>query len=187
MKVASACLQCRESKRKCSRPTPGEPCYSCQQRKLQCDSRSQPQRVASEATASVATTLAIDNLSWKTTVELIEIYLDKVHDRPHSLFHPPTLWTQLRNGSTSRALIYAICAIGVKYSCRFDRQSLELQLTTEAKWLLKADLENVCLENIQTCILLSTLSAGNCENSSEALYIRKRSPPDKSTRGQLHI
>ncbi|KAL4881645.1 hypothetical protein BJY04DRAFT_188531, partial [Aspergillus karnatakaensis] len=71
-----------------------------------------------------------------------------------------------------RGLICAICAVGVKFSGHPNRRDLEVQLTTEAKRLLKADLENGGLENLQTCILLSTLSAGNCETSSEALYVR---------------
>ncbi|KAK2615996.1 hypothetical protein N8I77_002716 [Diaporthe amygdali] len=33
-------------------------------------------------------------------------------------------------------------------------------------------MENVCMENIQACILVSMLCAGNCEISSEALFIR---------------
>ncbi|PYH75906.1 hypothetical protein BO82DRAFT_396503 [Aspergillus uvarum CBS 121591] len=38
--------------------------------------------------------------------------------------------------------------------------------------MLQADIENVCLENMQTCLLIATLSAGNCETSSEALFVR---------------
>lgn len=111
-------------------------------------------------------------LSWDTAVELVELYLDKVHDRPHSIFHPATLRDQLRNGTVGRALLCAICAIGSKFSPYPDRRALEGRLNMEAKRLLQADIDNVCLENIQTCILIAIMSAGDCETSSEALFVR---------------
>jgi hypothetical protein len=97
-----------------------------------------------------------------------------VHDKPHSIFHPATLRANLRNGYVGGALLCAICAIGSKFSSNPDHRSLETCLTSEAKRLLQADLENVCLENIQTSILIATLSSGNYQASSEALFVRKR-------------
>ncbi|KAF5660895.1 hypothetical protein FHETE_8746 [Fusarium heterosporum] len=49
---------------------------------------------------------------------------------------------------------------------------MEFVLTQEAKTSVQADLENVCMENVQTCILLALLSAGTCQTSSEALFAR---------------
>ncbi|KAF5551877.1 nadh dehydrogenase [Fusarium mexicanum] len=59
-----------------------------------------------------------------------------------------------------------------KFSNKTDDRALESPLTKEAKRLVQADLENVCIENVQTCILLSLLSAGNCHTSSETLFLR---------------
>jgi hypothetical protein len=186
MKAPRACPQCRETKRKCIRPGPGEPCRSCQQRNLQCGSQlrrltpSISRPVSSEEHpiqphGQGAHRSPID-LPWDKTAELVEIYLNKVHDQPHSIFHPPTLRMQLRNRSLDGAMLCAICAIGAKFSSNPDRRNVEARLTTEAKRLLQADLENVCLANIQTCILVATLSAGNCQTSSEALFVRKFPP-----------
>lgn len=104
---------------------------------------------------------------------LVEIYLTKIHGQAHSIFHPPTLRQQLRNDSVPRALLYAMAAIGSKFSP--DPQHLDMgrYLALEAKRLLQADMENICLENIQACILVSMLSAGNCHISSEAMFLRK--------------
>ncbi|KAJ9659736.1 hypothetical protein H2198_002984 [Neophaeococcomyces mojaviensis] len=41
----------------------------------------------------------------------------------------------------------------------------------ESKLHLHRDLEHICLENIQTCILLGNLSAASMQSSSEALYL----------------
>ncbi|OJJ55010.1 hypothetical protein ASPSYDRAFT_158711 [Aspergillus sydowii CBS 593.65] len=177
MKVATACLQCRQSKRKCRRPAPREPCYPCYQRKLDCGAGGQSQRHSGETQRPQAFERGTDTTSppalpFDTSQRLVEIYLDKVHDRPHSIFHPATLRARLRNGSLNGALLHAICAIASKFSGSPECGSLEDQFASEAKRLLKADLENVSLDNIKTCILLSTLSAGNCQTSSEALYMR---------------
>ncbi|KAK7416201.1 hypothetical protein QQX98_005398 [Neonectria punicea] len=42
----------------------------------------------------------------------------------------------------------------------------------ESKRLLQSDLENICLENIQTCILVANLCACHSNPTSEALYFR---------------
>ncbi|RSL74387.1 hypothetical protein CEP53_000283 [Fusarium sp. AF-6] len=49
---------------------------------------------------------------------------------------------------------------------------MELSLLDESKRLLQSDLENICLENIQTCILIANLCASHGNPSSEALYFR---------------
>lgn len=188
MKAARSCFQCRQSKRKCISPGPGECCESCRHRKLKCSAQSRHQ--IRERTPSVAQPISSEkqarspatrsgcenapNLPWATKVELVEIYLENVHDRPHSIFHPATLRSNLRSGAVGGALLCAICAIGSKFSTNLDHRSLESRLTSEAKRLLQADLENVCLENIQASILVATLSSGNYPASSEALFVRER-------------
>lgn len=47
----------------------------------------------------------------------------------------------------------------------------------ESKRLLLADLERICVENIQTCILLANLYAAHLNPSSEALFFRKCQRP----------
>jgi hypothetical protein len=184
-----SCRQCRESKRKCVRPRPIGHCNLCKQKGLPCGSAFADQ-VLSREVAAVPTSSSQDwrdklkhpqhktplGLEWETTVGLVEHYLDKVHDRPHSIFHPPTFWARLRNGDVGSALLCAICAIGSKFSADADRHGLETRLTAEAKRLLQLDLENFCIENIQACILVATLSAGNGEAASEALFVRKAAP-----------
>lgn len=119
---------------------------------------------------------SLADLPRETAVELVECYLDKVHDRPHSIFHPPTLRKQLRNGAVGQTLLCAICAVGSKFSPDPDRRTMEACLAAEAKRRLKADLENICIENIQACILVALTSAGNCQIPSEALFIRMGFP-----------
>lgn len=113
-------------------------------------------------------------------MDLVEIYLAKVHSQAHSIFHPSTLRSQLRNNSVPKALFYAMSALGSKFSPSPEHREVGRHLALEAKRLLQADMENICLENVQACILVSMLCAGNCHVSSEALFIRKSPSPSIS-------
>lgn len=188
MRQATACKECRIAKRKCTREGSDRVCTPCRQRNLTCgytdtqrrelrhshrtDSRRGISPVHNEEAAD-----SVDRLSQAEFVSLAEIYLTKIHGQAHCIFHPPTLRWQLRNNSVPKALLYAMCAIGSKFSPDPQHQEIGHHLALEAKRLLQADMENICLENIQACILVSMLGAGNCHISSEALFIRKEQAP----------
>lgn len=183
MKPPRACRQCRESKRKCTRARPGEPCRSCQQRELRCDAPlANGTLTESPVSEELPTTIAADkrydhelvsDLPQEIIAQLVECYLDKVHDRAHSIFHPSTLRAQLKHGVLAKPVVYSMCAIGSKVSPDPNLRNLEAPLTAQAKRLLQAQLACVCLENIQACILVSVLMAGSCEPNLEALFVRK--------------
>jgi hypothetical protein len=163
---ATSCLQCREAKRRCVKPTIDSPCSNCQRKNLACSSH-------------VTTTAPKENhesdpgLTDDLAIEFVESYLTHLDGRAHSIFHQETLRRQVRGKEIGDALLYSICALGSKFSPEPEHRALEVMLTKEAKRLVQADLENVCIENVQTCILLSLLSAGNCHTSSETLFLRK--------------
>lgn len=106
-------------------------------------------------------------------IRLVELYLEEIHDRTQSIFHAVTLRAKVKQQDISNALLYAICAMGSKFWANPERAGFELRLTEAAKRLLHADLENICVENIQTCMILANLCAGNCFIQSQALYLRK--------------
>lgn len=188
MRQATACKQCRIAKRKCTREGLGQACSPCRQRNLTCGcidtqrrelrhTRSTESRTGISPSHTEDTADNVDGISRAELVSLVEIYLTKIHGQAHSIFHAPTLRWQLRDDSVPKALLYAMCAIGSKFSPNSQHRGLGRHLALEAKRLLLADMENICLENIQACILVSMLSAGNCDISSDALFIRKKSPP----------
>lgn len=113
------------------------------------------------------------DLNYTVINELVDHYIDKIHDRPHSLFHLPTLRENVQSQSINEPLLLAICSLGSRLSKRPDIRSLEPQLTYKAKSLILADLENICLENIQTCILVANICGANGSPSSEALFFRE--------------
>jgi hypothetical protein len=187
MRTRTACTQCRRAKRRCVR-TSGEICAPCQQRQLLCEGKLQVyfggQRNLVPRSSDIGGNSIQSSqhrecqtgpgliLSNGTAIELVEHYLDKFHGRPHSIFHPATLRSMVCNSSLNRALLYSICAIGCNFSGNPDIRSQGPGLAAESKRLLQADISNVCLENIQACILVAMLSVGQGNCASEALFFR---------------
>jgi hypothetical protein len=198
MKPATACRQCRIAKRKCTREGSGLACTPCRERDMTCGSadsrrrelrhntRTPSRRGPSPSQNDASTDIVPDRLSKVDISGLVETYLTKVHGQAHGIFHAPTLRRQLSNKSVPRTLLYAMSAIGSKFSPDPQHREMGRKLALESKRLLLADMENICLENIQACILVAMLSAGNCHVSSEALFIRKRTVPYLS-KSLLHL
>ncbi|KAH8705671.1 hypothetical protein BGW36DRAFT_435586 [Talaromyces proteolyticus] len=186
MKAPRACWQCRQSKRKCSSRGPCEPCVPCQRRHLQCGLEPAGARYGTShrpAENSLSSKLEQagqlesvgsddQDLAPHLAIHLVELYLEEIHDRTQSIFHAATLRVKVKHDDISSALLYAICALGSKFWADPERRDLEPRLTEAAKRFLQADLENICVENIQTCIILANLSAGNGQTQSQALYLR---------------
>jgi hypothetical protein len=114
------------------------------------------------------------DVSVDVAARLVDYYLTKLHNRPHSLFHPATLKKQVQDGSINKALLLSICSMGARFDTDDEIRSLENTYSNESKRLLLADLENICIENVQTCILIANLYAAHLNPSSEALFFRKR-------------
>ena len=174
MKHASACQQCRKDKRRCQGLQPGEACVRCARKHFQCSrtstARGRLRLAPSNPRSVIEETGGGISLSQDVIQELVDKYLLFIHDRPHSLFHQPTLETSVRRKSISKALLYSICGMGSRFSNVVTVRLLGPQLLAESKRLLQLDLENICLENIQTCILVANLCAAEAVPSSEALY-----------------
>lgn len=183
-----SCQQCRDAKRKCIpvKDSDSVPCCSrCLRHHLAC-SHSQIQqlvRTRLEARQPLARPSKESQTQNKTVDDflsddgsvyvLVHEYLAKIHGRPHSIFHVATLWKDIRERQASKALILAICAMGAHVSTQPALRSLEPLLTAESKRLLLIDLERICLENIQTCILVANLCVAHANPSSEFLFFRK--------------
>jgi hypothetical protein len=108
----------------------------------------------------------------RIAARLVDHYLAKLHNRPHSLFHPAKLRREVQDGSINKALLLAICCMGARFDDDDQVRSLENRLMDESKRLLLADLETVSIENVQTCILIANLAAAHLNPSSEALFFR---------------
>ena len=189
MRTSTACAQCRLAKRRCTRHEPSEACAPCQQKQLLCEGKLQNRPVGHRFLVSRPYTATGStfgqypkvpepqvgprpDLSRGTAIELVDHYLDKFHGTPHTIFHPATLQSSVQDGTINKALLYAICAIGCKFSGNPDTRCQGSALAAESKRLLQADISNISLENIQSCILVAMLSVGHGDSASEALFFR---------------
>jgi hypothetical protein len=170
MKLGKACRQCRDGKRRCDKSTTGVACQQCTRRKLQCSSdvtSLDRQALKSRIAAPVAVhTLPPSDVRR----ELCDLYISHIHDKPHTLFHEPTLRQQVADGTVSRAILYGIMGLSARFSTHAEIRLQAEKFTIESKRELKADLENICLENVQACIIVGNLCGAEGNNDSEALF-----------------
>lgn len=176
MKIAKSCLQCREAKRKCD-PYRDEACSPCTKRNTICSfgrtSKNRSQRTLEPTIAhdSRRDVCPYDVLSIEVTLDLVERYIDYVHDKPHSLFHQPTLRHAVRSRTIRPVVLCGICGIGARFSDDPEIKGMSQCLADRAKQLLHQDLDNACVDNIQACILISSLCSSVSQIRAEALYI----------------
>lgn len=155
------------------------PCTPCDSRNITCsrtatattpkDLRPRPQKYQS----SEDPIRFVSTLSSEETIQLVELYLRFVHDRPHSLFHEKTLLGEIHMGTIPEALLLAICAVGCRFADKVEQCNLSPALTTQSSVLFCRQLEEISLANIQTAILLANLYAATQKNELEALYYGK--------------
>ncbi|KAL2839532.1 hypothetical protein BJX68DRAFT_258802 [Aspergillus pseudodeflectus] len=178
-----SCKQCRQAKRKCIRSETDlfAPCGRCLRHHLACSSAQPPSskrkhqlapRAIFSDSPSPSASQPISNLPRKAVddfladqeavVELASNYLTKIHDRPHSIFHAPTLSSRIRQKSVSKALLLAISDGEIAHSFLDGRMQAPL----------RNNMEQICLENIQTCILVANLCAAHANPSSEFLFFQ---------------
>lgn len=100
----------------------------------------------------------------------MESYLRFIHDRPHSIFHHQSLWASFEDESISTAMLYSICSLGANVCPNVSLRSHKSVLAKHAKRHFWAGVENVCIENVQTCILLANIAAAELDPSSEVLF-----------------
>jgi hypothetical protein len=175
MKVAKACQQCRSTKRKCQRAGLDRACLPCSQRQQQCSltlRRTYQHQQLAPLGHNVSDQLHLLEalLSQELALRLVEHYIHFIHDKPHSLFHQPTLRRIVQDQSISKHLLFSICSLGSRFSEDAQTRLLAPQLAIAAKRLLLPDIENICIENIQVCILVANICAAEMESNSEALY-----------------
>lgn len=165
MRLSKACFQCRSGKRKCSRTDATGRCDQCISRAIDC---SLGQRVSSKTTAITPDRYPLPALD--DVINLVELYFCNVHDQPHSLFHCQSIRDTVCRGTTPRALLFAILALGAGFSSEHKLVLRGPEFAEAARYCLKRDLENICMSNVQACILITEYAGAHSDRSAEAMY-----------------
>ncbi|KFZ09041.1 hypothetical protein V502_08985 [Pseudogymnoascus sp. VKM F-4520 (FW-2644)] len=101
---------------------------------------------------------------------LTELYLRYMHDKPHALFHEPSLREAVANGSVAQVVLLSIMGLAARFSDDAEIRSQAPSFTEAAKSHLKSDLEHSCVENIQACILIGNICLGDSDPDAESIY-----------------
>lgn len=174
MRPAKACLECRATKRRCVRldnDKSRDDCLGCRSRQIRCTRSLTRQRSQNTMPLIAPVSTSYNGLpSDEDSRECVGLYLQFIHERPHSIFHEKTLWQDLSSGELSRSLLLAICALGCRFSTRHNLRVLSTAYQVQSSTIFATQLEQISLSNIQTAILLANIYAAGERNDLEALY-----------------
>ncbi|KIH91221.1 hypothetical protein SPBR_01542 [Sporothrix brasiliensis 5110] len=101
---------------------------------------------------------------------LVSLYFRLIDQKPHSLFHEPSFRASIAAGTASRTVLICMMAMCARFSTQPDVRARGPIYIAEAKAALKSDIENICIENLQACILVGNICAGDCDSNAESLY-----------------
>ncbi|KAH6960147.1 hypothetical protein FAVG1_08638 [Fusarium avenaceum] len=184
MRPLSACIACRDRRKKCDRSRPGLSCNFCIKRGLNCvgvtddpvpdilerhyeslgnqieDGR--PRRVSSLVVPDAA-----------LAEELASLYFRYMHITFHNIFHRATFMAQVKDSSVPKILFFGIAGLSARYSTHPTFASITpwdrgRPYRDECKRLL--DLEDTSLISIQACMLLVANSSVEGDYRSESVY-----------------
>ncbi|KAK7403497.1 hypothetical protein QQX98_010727 [Neonectria punicea] len=73
-------------------------------------------------------------------------------------------------GTASQPVLLSMMGMSPRFATRPDVRTRGTMYCAKAKTALKDDLEHVCIENIQACILVGNNCMGDCDADAESLY-----------------
>lgn len=120
-------------------------------------------------TASVSED-CLAGLSQAVVAELLEYYIDYIHDKPHSLFHNPSLRREVHNGQADRAVLCSILALSARFSSSAETRLKGPLLAKQAQDLLTVDFEDTSLSKIQAWVILGNVCGARHDYITESLF-----------------
>ncbi|KAK6538411.1 hypothetical protein TWF694_011287 [Orbilia ellipsospora] len=176
MRISTACLQCRTGKRKCSPDHTGSPCRQCLQRKQSCSHERNYARhrldrhIRSPLLSEADPVEAVRPPYSEEVANLIDLYFDYIHDKPHVIFHEPSFKKGVKEGWATRGLVLCMIALSARFAEDPEIRSRGPAYAQGAKSCFKAELERVCIENVQAAIIIANICLAEGDSRAESLY-----------------
>ena len=76
----------------------------------------------------------------------------------------------MRDGSLPDAILYGILGLASRFSHKEDVKAQGSRLIARAKAVLKSDIDRICLENVQACILVGNICGSEGDSDAESLF-----------------
>lgn len=107
--------------------------------------------------------------------ELVDLNFDLMHDKQHALFHRPTFIAQQRSGQAPAFLLFAMLALGARFSTNSCFGTTEpskrgLHWSEQSRKLFNDREHAVSLTAVQGCALLANLAFIRGDSAMEILY-----------------
>lgn len=141
MRVAKACSNCRAAKRRCTTAeVDSQQCLQCLQRNQSCSLAAKknprkddkPVSIVPHASASCGKGLLESPLvDMETREHLVDLYLQLIHDKPHTLFHPPTLRAQVREDAVPKVILFGIMSLAARYASNDSKSLLKANINPD--------------------------------------------------------
>ncbi|KAL2853483.1 hypothetical protein BJY01DRAFT_65310 [Aspergillus pseudoustus] len=172
MKVAKSCSQCRAAKRKCrAGPTATSACAMCVHKRQTCSLLAGLNLGRRKLLAAAGTEGAtLKEVSDAIRDRLVDLYLELIHDKPHTFFHPATLKDRVQNGLLPDAILFGILAIAARLSKDHTVQGRARDFFQVAKEALKKTIDEVTLDNVHASALAGNLCGIEGDPSGESLF-----------------
>ncbi|KAG8631923.1 hypothetical protein KVT40_001063 [Elsinoe batatas] len=172
--VSKACYQCRSSKRRCDLLPDQQTCRPCARRKLICSrsSKSSRSRILQPAhqPSTPKQSLQLDDLDESVVDEVVGLYFRHIHDKPHTIFHEKTFRASIADKSAPEMNVLAVIGIAARFSSEPDVRALADRCGLAVRSLLKENLEDISLANVQGCILAGNICGADGDYGAESLY-----------------
>lgn len=133
MRPPTACVACRNRRRKCEVTTPGAPCVYCKNRDVLCSFAASPTanglwtqsptspknpEVELVRCQSISTQLPPRPLC----IQLVELYFQYIHDTFHTLFHRPSVIQDVIDGTFPNVTLFAMISLSARYVSSLSNQ-----------------------------------------------------------------
>lgn len=165
MRIATACLQCRDAKIRCKTASGSTGCLQCSKRGTACSLVVKQQHDTLPRHNSETLLPSLED-----RIQIVDLYLRNVHDKPHTLFHEPTLRRQVAQDALCGKILYALLSLGARFAPKSNVDARRAAFAAESRRLLKEDLEHASLENVQASLLNSEFFVGEGNHEAEAIY-----------------
>ncbi|CVL03369.1 uncharacterized protein FMAN_15231 [Fusarium mangiferae] len=184
MRPLSACVACRDRRKKCDRSRPGLSCNFCIKRGLDCVGVTDdpvPDTLEKhyeslgskidDGRARRVSSLVVPDAA--LAEGLASLYFRYMHITFHNIFHRATFIAQVKDSSIPKILFFGVAGLSARYSTHpvfasitpWDRGR---PYRDECKRLL--DLEDTSLISIQACMLLAANASVEGDSRTESVY-----------------
>ncbi|KAL3467377.1 hypothetical protein BJX64DRAFT_168410 [Aspergillus heterothallicus] len=173
MKIAKSCSQCRTAKRKCiAGPTSTSACVLCSHKGQNCSllAKLNLNRKKLLAPAAAVSPIRLNEVSEEARAQLVNLYLELIHDKPHTFFHAATLKERVQNGLLPDAILFSILAFAARLSNDPTIQNCAGDFFQVAKDALKKTIDEVTLDNIHATALVGNLCGIEGDANGESLF-----------------